>query len=99
MQKVSTKELHPAILDAAKSGSNYRIIWQQILVQVRFTWPKHTAKKLQDITGTSERTSYRWLAEKTEPNSIETIAILSALRDEHSKRGRLFEQFEMFVSK
>jgi hypothetical protein len=75
--------------------SVFRYSWQQILVQVRFTWPRKTAEQLSSVTGSSVRTCYRWLAGVTEPDAPEALAILSALRDEHDRRGRLLQQFEL----
>lgn len=98
MRVQSVKQLHPSIVAAASSGSNFTISWQQILVQIRFSWPRKTAQRLCSITGASLRTCYRWLAGEAEPSAVETLAILSALRDEHAARGRLLQQFELFVN-
>ena len=83
-----------------KTVSVFEFSWQQILEQVRFTWPKKTAERLASITGASVRTCYRWLRKgrPTQPDAIQTLAILSALRDEHARRGRLLEQFELFAA-
>jgi hypothetical protein len=79
----------------ATSGSKFAYSWQQILVQVRFSWPRKTAERLSHITGSGVRTCYRWLAGGAEPGAPEVLAILSALRDEHAARGRMLQQFEL----
>ena len=99
MRVVSTKRLPASIVAAATNGSTFVINWQQIVGQIRFTWPRKTAERLSAITGASLRTTYRWLAGTHEPGAVETLAILSALRDEHAARGRLLAQFELFVSR
>lgn len=97
LSSVSGAAIAPSRLRTDTNVSVFRISWQRILEQVRFTWPKKTAERLAAITGASVRTCYRWLRKgrPTEPNAVQTLAILSALRDEHARRGRLLEQFEL----
>lgn len=85
----------PSIVGAATSGSLFASEWQRILFEAERCWPKHTAKRLSQITGAGVRTCYRWLAHKAQPSSRRTLAIIAELKREHAERGKWLQQFEL----
>jgi len=95
MRAHSPAAIAPSILGTDKSGSVFAISWQRIFREAKLYWPRNTAKHLARITGCSVRTSYRWLAGKSEPPGGAIVAVVLALRAEYVARGRIFEQLEL----
>lgn len=79
----------------ARSGSDSATKWQRILAEAKRVWPKHTAKRLAEITGQGVRTCYRWLAGRATPSAQAILAVISALRSDFEQRGQMLEQFEL----
>ena len=90
----SGKATISSILATDTSDSIFQFRWQRIMEEAELYWPRNTSKHLARITGASERTIYRWLSGKTKPPAPAILGVLLAIKEEHVKRGKMFEQFD-----
>ena len=68
---------------------------RQILQIVRSMYPSGAAKFLERATGAAPRTVDYWLQGRYLPRGDAALKIVTAVRAEHERRGRLLQQFEL----
>lgn len=95
MRALSAEAIQSSMVATDKSGSVLAISWQRILREAKLYWPRNTAKHLARITGASQRTAYRWMADQCEPPGSAVVAVILAMQAEYVARGRIFEQLEL----